>query len=389
MTFIVFIWMRIIWRYFEMHRLIKLIFLIFWIHSSGFAQNSYRDNLDEYIEGLMIEFQVPGLSLAVVKDGEIIVAKGYGLREIGKSDQVDENTLFGIASISKSTVAVSLAMLVDEGKLNWDDPVIKYLPGFRMYDPWVTREITIRDLLIHRSGLSVISGGTLWYGSDYTREEIINRIHFLKPVSSFRDKYAYQNIMYLVAGQVIEVVSGKTWDEFVEERIFEPLNMVSSNTSLAELEKTNNAAKTYILSDGELTKIAYRNHDNIGPAASINSSAMDMAKYMLLFLNKGIGENSQLVSEAQMKEIFAPQMVLPIYNYPAGMEFANPSYKAYGLGWFLKDYRGNKVVYHSGGVDGFRGLVTMIPEKNLGIVVLTNQEERRIYTAITNKLVDV
>jgi CubicO group peptidase (beta-lactamase class C family) len=344
--------------------------------------------LDENVKELMSEFQVPGLALAIVKDGSIILSKGYGEQEIGKSEKVDKNTAFPIASVSKSTTALCLAILVEEKKLDWDDKVIKYLPDFKMYDEWVTNEITIRDLLTHRSGLPSISGGTLWFGSDFSREEIVSRIKYLKPVSSFRSKYAYQNIMYLVAGQIIKVVSGKTWDEFVKERIFNSLGMHNSGTTYEDLINFLNTAKPHIIKDDKIQSINFRNHDNIGPAASVVASATDMAKYLLLYLNEGKSGSKQLINKFQLKELITPQMTLPFSTFSEGMEYANPTYLAYGLGWFIKDYVGYKIIYHSVGVDGFRCLVTMIPDKQLGFVVLTNQEERGMTKALTSSLVD-
>ncbi len=366
--------------------ILHFFFLV--IINPGFSQHNLPNNLDQYIEEILQDFQVPGLAVAIVKDGEIIFAKGYGTKDINDYEKVDANTVFGIASVSKTTVALSLAMLVEENKIHWDDPVIKYLPDFQMYDPWVTREITIRDLLIHRSRLPYNSGGTIWYGSDLSREEIIHRIRFIEPVTSFRSKYEYQNIMYLVAGQIIKAVSGKTWDKYVEERVFVPLGMDNSSTTYTALINHSNAAKPFALLDGKLTAIEYRSYDNCGPAGSMNSSATDLAKYMIMFLNNGKVNSYQLISENQLEEMFAPQTMISTIKFPPGMEFANPSYEAHGLGCFILEYRGYKVVYHPGGVDGFRCLLTMIPEKKLGIIVLTNQEEKRAFMTLTYKLLD-
>jgi CubicO group peptidase (beta-lactamase class C family) len=366
--------------------LFHILFLV--IDNPGFAQNNIPDNLDQYIEGILQDFQVPGLAVAVVKDGEIILAEGFGIKEINNAEKVDENTVFGIASVSKTTVALSLAMLVEENKIHWDDPVIKYLPDFQMYDPWVTREITIRDLLVHKSGLPYNSGGTIWFGSDLSREEIVHRIRFIKPESSFRSKYVYQNIMYVVAGQIIKAVSGKTWDVYVEEKVFAPLEMNNSSTTYSALINHSNVAKPHALLDGKLIPINYRSYDNCGPSGAMNSSVTDLAKYMIMFLNKGKVHSEQLISENQLNEIFAPQTIISSIKFPPGMEFANPAYEAHGLGCFILEYRGYKVVYHPGGIDGFRCLLTMIPEKKLGIVVLTNQEEKRAMMTLTYKMVD-
>ncbi len=369
-----------------MFKIFYIYLVVFLLITTGYSQNKFIDNLDNNIETMMSEFQVPGLSIAIVKDGSIIISKGYGEKEFGKSDKVDENTAFPIASVSKSTTALCLAMLVEENKLHWDDKVIKYLPDFQMHDEWVSKEITIRDLLTHRSGLASISGGTLWFGSEFSREEIVERVKYLKPVTSFRSKYAYQNIMYLIAGQIINAVSGKSWDEFVKERIFIPLDMHNSSCTFNKLINFPNKARAHIIVNEKIQTINYRNHDNMGPAASVVASAKDMAKYLLLYLNEGKSGSKLLVNKTQLNELITPQMSLPFSIFSDGMEFASPTYRAYGLGWFIKDYVGFKVVYHSGGVDGFRCLVTMIPSKQLGFVILTNQGERGITNALTLSL---
>src|ERR1044071_5074125 len=200
------------------------------------AQTSAPLDLDDYAARVLKEFEVPGLAIAIVKDGKIVLAKGYGVRKLGEPTRVDENTLFGIASNTKAFTAAALAMLVDEGKISWDDPVVKHLPGFQLYDPYVTREMTIRDLLTHRSGMGLGAGDLLWWPpTDYSREEIIRRFRFVKPATSFRSRYAYDNVLYMIAGQIVAAVSGKSWDDFIKERIFTPLGMSSSNTTVAQL----------------------------------------------------------------------------------------------------------------------------------------------------------
>ncbi|MBN2600375.1 MAG: serine hydrolase [Candidatus Marinimicrobia bacterium] len=344
--------------------------------------------LDEYIQRNMEYFNVPGLSIAIVKDEQVIFSKGYGTREIGQTKNVDDNTLFAIGSISKSTTAIALAMLEDEGKLAWNDKVIQHLPDFQMYDPWVTKEITITDLLTHRSGLPSVSGGTIWYGSDFSREEIVHRIRYLKPVSSFRSEYAYQNIMYVVAGQIIPSITGKTWDEFIRERLLTPLNMNRTTTTMAELSSMQNVASPHILKNQEVIIVPHRDYDNIGPAASIYSSAKDMAQYVKCLLNYGEFKGRRIFSETNAKEMFRPQMTIPVSDYSDDMQRRQPQYRAYGFGWFLEDYQGQKIIRHSGGVDGMRALVAMVPSENLGFVILTNQEEYRMYYTIFYRLLD-
>lgn len=345
-------------------------------------------DIDDYIIDNMEYFRVPGLSLAVVKDGKVIFIKGYGIREVGMPEKVDENTLFAIGSISKSTTAVGLAILEDEGRLSWDDKVIQHLPDFRMYDDWVTREITLTDLLTHRSGLRSVSGGTIWYGSDFNREEIIERLRYLKPVSSFRSEYAYQNVMYLVAGQIIQAVTGRSWDEFIREKLLLPLNMNRTTTTMDELQTRKNVAMPHIVKESQLIVIPHRDYDNVGPAASIYSSAGDMAQYVRCLLSHGEFEGRRIFSEENAREMFSPQMVIPFSDYPVEMKRRQPQYRTYGLGWFLEDYQGQKIIRHSGGVDGMRALVAIVPVEKLGFVILTNQEEYRMYYTIFYKLLD-
>ncbi len=344
--------------------------------------------LDEYIHDNMEYFKVPGLSIAIVKDDRLIFAKGYGTREIGQTKNVDDNTLFAIGSISKSTTAIALAMLEDEGKLSWNDKVIQHLPDFKMYDPWVTIEITITDLLTHRSGLRSVSGGTIWYGSDFSREEVVHRLRDLKPISSFRSDYAYQNVMYVVAGQIIPSITRKSWDEFIRERLITPLRMNRTTTTMAELSAQQNVAKPHILKNSEIIVIPHRDYDNIGPAASIYSSAQDMAQYVRCLLNNGEFEGKRLFSTDNAKEMFGPQMTIPVSEYSSEMRRRQPQYRAYGFGWFIEDYQGQKIIRHSGGVDGMRALVAMVPDENLGFVILTNQEEYRMYYTVFYKLLD-
>jgi CubicO group peptidase (beta-lactamase class C family) len=326
------------------------------------------------IHAALERFATPGLAVAVVKNDALVLARGYGQRGLDHPTPVDEHTLFAIGSISKSFTATSLGLLVDEGKLAWDDPVQKYLPDFQLFDPYATHEITIRDLLTHRSGLAEVSGGTIWYGSTYDRTEVVKRIRHLKPVSSFRSQFAYQNIMYLVAGQLIPALTGSDWDTFVQERLFKPLHMTDSVTSMTELQPDHNVVTPHITVDGKAQAVAHRNYDNVAPAASIYSSVVDMAQYLRLHLRQGRYADQQLLSIATAQEMATPQMVIPIRPNPPALAALTPEFYAYGLGWFIRNYRGRKVVTHSGGVDGLVALATMVPEEELGIVALINQE---------------
>ncbi|MFQ5789450.1 MAG: serine hydrolase [Acidobacteriota bacterium] len=317
----------------------------------------------------------------------MVLAKGYGVRKLGEPTPVDEETLFAIASCSKAFTTAALAMLVDEGKIDWDDPVIDHLPGFRLHDPYVTGEITIRDLVTHRSGLGLGGGDLLWLRSDYTRDEIVQRIRFLEPTSSLRSRFAYQNVMFLVAGQVIPAVTGKSWDEFIAERIFEPLRMRSANTSVTGLEPGGNWATPHLPVGEQVRAIAYDNVDNVGPAGSINASVADLTKWLRLQLSLGrIGEK-RLYSEEAAREMWSPQTIIPIQDPPPPLAALKPTFSAYGLGWGLRDYRGRKLVSHTGGLAGMTSMTTLVPSETLGIVVLTNQETS-LYAALTYRILD-
>ena len=249
------------------------------------AQSAAPADFDAYVARVLKEFQVPGIAVAIVKDGKVVLAKGYGVRKLGESAPVDAHTLFGIASNTKAFTSAALAMLVDEGKITWDDPVIKYIPAFQLYDPYVTREMTIRDLLTHRSGLGLGAGDLLWWPpTDYSRDEIIRRFRYVKPATSFRSRYAYDNVLYMVAGQIIPAVTGKSWDEFIRERIFKPIGMSESNTSVSAFRPGDNIAIPHAPVDGRIEAIKYINLDNVGPAGAINSNVTDLAKWVIVQL---------------------------------------------------------------------------------------------------------
>ncbi len=352
------------------------------------AGASWIQDIEEFIPRTLADFAVPGLAIAVLRDDEVLYCRGFGTRRLGQAQPVDEHTSFAIASVSKSTVAVSLAMLVDEQRLCWDDPVRKYLPDFELYNAFVGDELRVRDLLIHNCGLKSVSGGTIWYGSDLSREEVVQRLRYLKPVSSFRSQFAYQNVTYLVAGQIIHAITGVSWDDFVRQRIFAPLGMLSSTTSLAGLDGRTNVATPHARIRGEVQPIPYRNHDNVGPAASINSSAWDLAQYLRVFINGGVVAGQRLLSQQAVMELWSPQMIIPVPEFAPSLERLRPNFYAYGLGWFLRDYCGRKLVNHSGGVDGMRCLLLAAPAERLGIVVLTNQEERNAYASVVYRVLD-
>ncbi len=355
------------------------------------SQTGPLSGLDEYVAQAMKTFDVPGVAVAVVHDGDVALAKGYGVRRMGEPARVDEHTLFGIGSNTKAFTTAALAILVDEGKLRWDDPVIDHLQWFQMYDPYVTHEITIRDLLTHRSGMGLGEGDLLFFPpSTYTRDEILHRLRFMKPASSFRSHYAYDNLLYLAAGQIIPAVTGQPWEDFIRERIFRPLGITDSNTSVADFRPGDNFATPHAEVEGKLTPIEPDRVDNTAPAGAINSSVSDMAKWVTVQLNGGAipGNEKRLFSERQGKEMWSPQTILPTNDPPPGLAPMHSDFAAYGLGWILREYRGHKFVGHTGGLPGYVSQVTLIPDMKLGVVVLTNQESAGMFSSVTYRILD-
>jgi CubicO group peptidase (beta-lactamase class C family) len=346
--------------------------------------------IDAIVARIMNSFEVPGLALAIVKDGRVVLAKGYGVRKLGDPAPVDARTLFGIASNTKAFTATALGLLVEEGKLVWDGRVVDYLPWFMMYDPYVTRELTVRDLLVHRSGLGLGAGDLLWWPeSTYDRREIAERLRYLKPATSFRSAYAYDNVLYLVAGEVIQAVSGRTWEDFVAERILKPAGMTGSNVRHSAAAEGGDVATPHARVEGAVRPIAPFTSDNTNPAGGINSSAEDMAKWMLVRLNRGkLADGGTLYTERTAREIETPVTIMPNPAPPAELAALKSNFSAYALGVGVRDYRGWRVLSHTGGLPGYVSIVTLLPERNLGVCVLTNAESTAAFSALAQTIVD-
>ena len=349
------------------------------------AQDAPLQGLDEYINKARAEWEIPGLAIAIVKDDKVVFAKGYGVRKLGDPTPVNERTLFAIGSAGKAFTAAALAMLVDEGKIKWDDPVTKHLKGFALYDPYVTREITIRDLLSHRTGFD--RGEFLWYGSTFDRAEILRRLRYQKPTYSFRSTFTYNNIMLLAAGQIIPAVTGKSWDDFIKERIFAPLGMTASNTSITAFQGLDNVATPHAKLGDKVQAIPWRNVDNIAPAGAINSTVLDLAQWIRLQLAEGTYEGKKLISAGAVNEMHKSQTIIP-YNPQAPGTTLDAHFTTYGFGWFLHDYHGFKIVQHGGAIDGMSALVAMAPEKNLGVAVLSNLSGNQLPWALMYRVFD-
>lgn len=365
-----------------------VVFSALGVPETSLAQPAPLGGLDAYVEEAMEEWGVPGLALAIVKDDRIVYARGFGVRELGSPDPVDEHTLFAIGSTSKAFTSASLAALVDGGQLHWDDRVTDHLPGFQMYDPAVTRELTLRDLLTHRSGLA--RGDAVWYMWPHGRDELLRRIRYLEPTRSFRSAWQYQNLMFLTAGQVVAKVSGVSWDEFVQRRFFDPLGMDRTVTSTDALSGMDNVATPHAPIDGEVIPILHRNIDNVGPAGSIYSSVSQMAQWVRMHLAGGSFNGQRLLSDSVVAEMHSPQMLIQkdapenaLHAAAAKMNF-----NGYGLAWWVFDYRGHKVVDHGGGIDGMRAHVALLPEENLGMVALSNGRPNNLIVALMYRVFD-
>ncbi|HKK28260.1 MAG TPA: serine hydrolase [Gemmatimonadota bacterium] len=366
--------------------LLALVALLGWaLPRRAAAQAAPLGGLDDYVRKAMAAWKVPGLALAIVKDDSVIYARGYGVREAGSDAPVDESTIFAIGSSSKAFTTAALAMLVGEGKLSWDDPVTRYLPRFQLHDAYPTRELTVRDLVTHRSGLPRCD--LMWYGTHYDRDQVLHRVRFCEPAWSFRSHFGYQNIMFLAAGTVAARVEGVRWDALIEHRIFGPLGMTRSSTSVDSLEGMSDVATPHVVVDDSVRAIPWRNIDNIGPAGSINSSARDMARWLRFQLAGGVLDGDTLVAPDALAETHRPQMV--IRQEPPWKEL-QPSghFLDYGMGWFLHDYRGREIVEHGGSIDGMRAEVALMPEERLGLVVLTNKGGSSLGTPLMFRIFD-
>ena len=349
------------------------------------AQPAPLEGLASYIESSMADWDIPGLAIAVVKDGETVWAEGFGVRDVRTGEPVDESTIFAIGSASKAFTSASVAMLVQEGLVAWDDRATAHLPTFETSDPFVTRELTVRDLLSHRSGLN--RGDQVWFATGLERDEILSRVRHQPPTSSFRSQFGYNNNMFLAAGQIVPAVTGLTWDEFVDRRIFAPLDMQRSTTSTLQLEGMENVAQPHQEIDGDVAAIAWRNIDNIAPAGSINSSASEMTAWLKLQLGEGEFQGRRLLDEEVIHETHSPHTIIRREG-PWRMMSPEANFFMYGMGWFLNDYRGRKVVQHGGNIDGMHALVGMLPDEELGLVVLTNLNPNGLTYALMYRVFD-
>jgi CubicO group peptidase (beta-lactamase class C family) len=345
------------------------------------AQTDALKGLDATIEQVIKDWNVPGVAVGIVQDGKIIYTKGFGKRNVADNLSVDENTLFAIGSCTKAFTAATAAIAVDESTLALDKPIKNYLPTFKMHDEYVGQHITLRDLLSHRSGLP--RHDLVWYGSDKSRKQLIEAIEHLEPTADFRTTWQYQNLMYMTAGHLVGQQNNMTWEAYTQSRLLKPLGMNTTNFSVEAIQKSKNYALPYNVKQEEVIAIPFRNINAIGPAGSINSSAKEMANWLLFQLNKGVFDDKKIISESNFKQMHQPQMPMP-----GDIDSDEIFYRSYGMGWMLTSYRGHFRSEHGGNIDGFSANVGLLPRDNIGVVVLTNMNGTPVPSIIRNIVFD-
>nr|WP_295375145.1 serine hydrolase [uncultured Sphingosinicella sp.] len=355
---------------------------------------------DARVEQLRTSLGVPGVTVAIVENGQTTLARGYGVRGLSDAQHVDADTIFSTGSTGKAFTAAALAILVDEGKIKWDDKVIDHMPDFRMYDAWVTREMTIRDLLVHRSGLGLGAGDLLFLPrSDLPRKESVRRLRHIKPATSFRSGYAYDNVLYMVAGQLVEEVSGQSWEQFMKERVFRPAGMLRSTADSPGRLATVNRGRPHARLNGAirglgtqvpLDEVQSDLGANAAPAGGLAISANDMSRWLAIQLAKGQipGGSGRLFSEAVATEMWKPVVLQPIAPAPADLKPSQPMFSTYALGWTVQDYRGAKLVWHGGAVLGSLAAVALLPDRNVGLYIAVNSEEGELVRGLMYELLD-
>lgn len=373
-----------------MKKLLILLTGIITFTSAATAQHADRskfisDSLDNYINRALTSWRVPGAAICIIKDGKVVKMKGYGIKELSLNNKVDENTLFMIGSNTKAFTATALAMLQVQGKLSLDDKVNKYLPQWKLNDEFASREAIIRDLLCHRIGFRTFQGDFTFYNTDLTREQVMEKMRYVKAPYPFRTTWGYTNSAFLTAGQIIPVVTGKPWETFVRENIFAPLGMGNTVALSTDITRSINRTAPHTLVNGQLVAIPYCNIDGLAPAGAISSSVYDLSKWVMCLLDDGkVGPRQVIPSEA-IRLTRQPQDVIGNAGHPNG----EVDYALYGLGWELEDYNSHRIVMHTGGVNGYVSSVTLLPKDRLGIIILTNTDQNELFEALKWDIIDV
>lgn len=343
--------------------------------------------LSAFIERGMSSWEIPGLAVSVVKNGKIIFQKGFGLKDIQRQEAVDEHTIFGICSTTKAMTAFTLAILVDEKKLNWDDPVVKYLPAFKLKTEDWTRQIRVRDLLTHNAGLPNLD--FLWYANTLEVKDMLHRLPYVDQAYPVRGGYTYQNVMYAIAGHLVEKVSGIPWTTFVQQRIFKPLGMHETFPTYDSSRDYPNRMVPHFRVSDKVTPIPNMIIDQVAPAGSVWSNVNDMSKWMLFLLEKGRINGKSLIDDAIFNELFQPQTVIPRQDFYPTINLTLPTWTTYGLGWFQQDYKGKSLHFHTGSIDGDIAMVGLLPEDSLGVFILGNLDHAEIRHAILFEVIDL
>ena len=364
-----------------------LIFISFFSEISAQTDEQIVTNLDFYIQKAIVDWQTPGLAVAVVKDGKIILSKGYGVRELGKSERVNGQTIFACASTTKAMTALALGILVDEGKLNWTDKVVQHLPDFKVNDPFITNELTVQDLLTHNSGMG--NADYLWGWTDLTSADILKKFQLAKPAYSLRGGYTYQNIMYLVAGEVVAKLSGVTWEAFIQKRIFDPLSMKHTFPTFKQSLVEKNRSTPHDFIKQKLSIIENCPADAIAPAGAAWSCADDMAKWLQFWLDSTKINAKPLVKATTLTELWRPHALVPQSDFYPTASLIKPNWTSYALGWFQHDYRGEKVNFHTGSLDGTVAICGLIPSENIGVYVFGNRDHTELRHAIMYRVFDI
>lgn len=350
------------------------------------AQPRPIQDLDRYVARAVDDWKIPGLSIAVVHRDSVVFARGYGVRELGRREPVDDRTLFAIGSTTKAMTVAALGMLVDSGTIAWDDPVVRHLPDFRLMDPGATAATTVRDILTHRTGLGTVD--LVWYGAGGSFDDIFARLRHHPIATSPRSRYAYQNVMYATAGKLLAEVAGTTWDRFLRQRLFEPIGMSGARTSVEQLDAERNVATPHDVIDDTLRPIAHRNLDNIAPAGAVYAGARDMANWVRFLLDTARVDGRHLLTPESWREMFTPQVLIPQGSFYPTSRLTKPHFIAYGLGWFLQDYHGEFVAMHTGSIDGMVAIVGLLPAHDVGVVVLANRDHGELRHALMWRVFD-
>lgn len=345
-------------------------------------------SIDKYVEEAMLRWKIPGMSVAVIEDGKVTFMKGYGVKELGKDDKVDENTLFAVASNSKAFTGLSIAMLESEGLLNLNDKVSKYIPEVKFYDANTTELLTIKDVLTHRVGLGTFQGDFITWGTNYSAMELIEKLQYVKPIYGFRSGYGYFNSGYTIAGEIIKRVTGKEWGEYVKENILNKLNMNRTLTSVSQLNGVENVATPHTVNyDYKMVTLPWRNVDNLAPAGAMISSARDMANWIIMQINIGEFSMNNSFPKKVILNTHTPYNLIPSPSHGTG-RLTNRHFNTYGLGWGIGDYKNELYIEHSGGYDGMLSRTAFLPDRKFGLVILTNNDQNDVITTLMYQLFD-